>query len=237
MTGKGLILLLMGLFLYRVDATSNLNLIWLNNQGILALQKKNNFLAYQTLLKAIEKDSFNPVLRLNLGIIYLANKENSKALQEFKIAEEYAGSQKEIRFQARFNQAIVLAENGDIPGALKSYQSALALDPNAISVKTNIELLWQKGGSSGKQGDKKDSQQKEKGDQEGKSEEQKNEKNKSNKTGDEPKEKPKPKPFSSRDMTPETVDKILDELKSQEQRVRAEHYSKGQKERPRDKDW
>lgn len=214
-----------------------------NNQGVKALikdpEKPNTFGAYQKFAEAAAEDSFDPVIRLNMGFIFSMNKEPEKALAEYKMAEEFAGENKEVKFMAQFNQGVELGTKGDIPGALMAYQRALEISPDSKEVKNNIELLWQqqqgKGGGKGQQQNKGKNENGEGGESD-KPEEKPGEQGAGNK--EDQKQKPQqPKPFDSKELTPETVRKVLDELKSQEQKVRADHYSRGAKERPRDKQW
>ncbi|MBC7370947.1 MAG: tetratricopeptide repeat protein [Bdellovibrionaceae bacterium] len=60
-------------------------------------------------------------------------------------------------------------------------------------------------------------------------------KNEDKKYGGNP--KPQPKKFDSKDLSEGDVKKILQELKQQEQKIRAEFNRKEVKEQPRDKDW
>jgi tetratricopeptide (TPR) repeat protein len=218
---------------------TNLGAITPNNRAVKEIQENNQYKAYQSLVEAAAADSFDPAVRLNLGYVYLKNEEADKAAQEFSLAKQFAGDNKDLNFMANFNLGVALAAKGDIPGALAAYQEALEWEPGSKEVKTNIELLWnQQNGAKG--GGKSD--QKQKGSESDKSEGDKpnDQKNDNQQTGgNENKEQPKPqpKPFESQELTPETVRKVLEELKAQEQRVRADHYSKGAKERPRDKDW
>lgn len=214
---------------------TNLSAIAPNNRGVEALRAENEFKAYKNLVDAAAADSFDPTIHLNLGLTYMRNKEPEKALQEFKLAEELAGDKPDLQFMARFNQGVVLTEKSEIDGALAAYQAALELNPQSQETKTNIELLWQ-GQGGGKDG-KKDQDQK--GNQDQKQQQGENDQPQDPKEdpNQKPDEKKEPKPFDSKDLTPETVRKILEELKQQEQKVRADHYSKGAKERPRGKDW
>ncbi|MCB0407438.1 MAG: hypothetical protein KDD34_04480, partial [Bdellovibrionales bacterium] len=50
-------------------------------------------------------------------------------------------------------------------------------------------------------------------------------------------QKKKPKPFDSKELTKDDVRKILEEIKNQEQKIRAEVYEGQGKDKPRDKDW
>jgi Ca-activated chloride channel family protein len=215
---------------------TNLSAISPNNQGLRLLSKENQYGAYQKFIEAAAEDSFDPTIRLNLGVTYLMNKEPDKALGEFKMAETLA-TDNETKFQARFNQAVTLAGKKDIPGALHAYQSALELKPDSQEVKTNIELLWQQQQGQGEgEGDPQKDQNKDgKGD--GSEDQKKDQAQGGGEQKDQQPKKQQPKPFESKELTPDTVRKVLEELKSQEQRVRAEHYTKGAKERPRDKQW
>jgi hypothetical protein len=47
----------------------------------------------------------------------------------------------------------------------------------------------------------------------------------------------KPKSFQSPDLSQDDVKRILDEIKNQEQNIRAQDYEKGAREMPRAKDW
>ncbi len=234
-----LIMVLAALAMDQGRAT-NLSAILPNRQGVAELKKENTLLAYRKFVEATAEDSFDPSIRLNLGLSYQLNKECDKAKVEYQLADQLAEGKGDVAFMARFNRAICEADAGDIDAALVSYQAALEIHPESKEVKENIELLWQSqsGGKGGKKDDKKNQKPQDNDkDGEGKSEDKKNQPQSGQEPKPDEKEKPKPKPFNSREMNQETVDKIMEELKAQEQRVRADHYSKGAKEQPRDKDW
>jgi Ca-activated chloride channel homolog len=215
-------------------SAATLDAIIPNNRGVKALADSQNYKAYQSLVEAAAADSFDPTIRLNLGLAYAKNEEYDKAAAEFKIADQLAEQDRDVRFMARFNLGHTLAAKQDIPGALAAYQAALDIRPDSLETKTNIELLWKGGGQGGNSGQKQQSKNK---DDKGQGQNQGDER-KDQQKNDDGKDKQKPKPFESPDLTPETVGKILEELKAQEQRVRAEHYSKGaRKDQPRDKNW
>ena len=221
-----------------VNATG-LGAIGPNNRGVKALQEDNSYKAYQSLVEAAAVDSFDPTIRLNLGLAYLKNQEGDKAIQEFSLADQLAGEDAKVQFMARFNLGVALAAKGDVPAALNAYQAALELDPESKETKHNIELLWNnqsgaKGG--GKSDDKKKGAESDKSEGE-KPNDEKNDNQQAGGNENKDNPKPQPKPFESQELTPDTVRKILEELKAQEQKVRADHYSKGAKERPRGKDW
>ncbi len=233
-----MIVLILFSFLVSSAEAAEFGAIVPNNEGVLSLVKENPYQAYMKFVEALAEDPFDPTIRLNLGVAFGANKENEKALAEFKQAEEYAGDNLEIKFMARFNQGVMLSAMGDVPGALKAYQAALDINPTSVEVKTNIELLWQNQGGKGG-GGKSDKKNQDKNDQGegGENEDQKDKEPKDDQGQEKENQQKQPKPFDSKDLTPDTVKKILEELKAQEQRVRAEHYGKGAKERPRDKNW
>jgi Ca-activated chloride channel family protein len=91
------------------------------------------------------------------------------------------------------------------------------------------------------QGDKKD--QKDQGQGQNEKDKEKDPKDQQGqKEKEQPKEygknpKPQPKKFDSKDLSEGDVKKILQELKQQEQKIRAEFNRKDAKEQPRDKDW
>jgi tetratricopeptide (TPR) repeat protein len=108
-------------------------------------------------VEAAAADSFDPAIRLNLGLAYLKNEETDKAAQEFILL---ISSRRRIQrcSHARYDLGIALTSKQDIPGALSAYQAALELNPQSKEVKQNIELLWsQQNGSKGggKSDDKK----------------------------------------------------------------------------------
>jgi Ca-activated chloride channel family protein len=219
--------LIFGLFLTTNVSAMELEAVDLNNEGVAAFIKEEPYTAYTKLLEALKLDPFNAIVRLNLGLSFQANEEPAKAFKEYMTASRYAIDD-EQRFYALFNAGNAASADGKIPKALEAYQLALGIKPGDKEVKTNIELLWKGGGGQG-QGENKD-----KNDQQGKGE---GEQNDQNQTGPIQKPKPQPKKFDSQKLTKKDVRKILEELKNQEQKIRAKEYEKGQKEQPKTKDW
>jgi len=196
-----------------------------NREGISSFKRKNMYQAYQKFTKALEDDPLNPELQMNLARVFEENEQYDKAEQGYRAALKLLPADSSRRFEAQFNLAGVLAKQKRIDDALGAYQAALELDPDSLEVKTNIELLWQGGG--GGQGDgKQDQNQDQKGNdqQQGQGEQPKDQRN-------------KPKPFDSQHLTQDDVKRILDEIKNQEQNIRAQDYEKGQRERAKNKDW
>jgi Ca-activated chloride channel family protein len=189
--------------------------------------------AYRDLIQALSLDPLNPKLRQNLGLVYLVNRDEGKALAEFKLAAQLSNQNPQLKFESLFNAAVVSGAMSDIDGALAFYQAALELNPESLEVKKNIELLLNNQG----QGKGKD-QQEQAGDQgEQQQDQSQNQDNKGEGGQGEKQEQKGPKPFESKELTKEDVRRILEELKNQEQKIRAELLSKGAKEKPNGKDW
>jgi tetratricopeptide (TPR) repeat protein len=205
-----------------------------NRTGLKHLGDKAYYPAYQEFLKALESDPLNPDVQMNLGLTFEANEEYGKAEQAYRGALELVPEKSPLRFEALFNLAGALAKQKKIDAALAAYQACLEINPDSIEVKTNIELLWQGGQGQGK-GDQDDKNQK-KG-QDNKDQDQKRGRQSEKDQPEQQPRKQQPKPFQSQDLSKEDVKRILDEIKNQEQAIRAEEYQKGPKEAPRGKDW
>jgi tetratricopeptide (TPR) repeat protein len=157
-------------------------------------------------------------------------KDFDKAISQYKLAMKLAPGktkrEREVRFRSLFNIAAILGSQNKVDEALETYQNALEMKPDSKETKTNMELLTQ-GGSGGK-GDK-DSKDK---NEEGEGGEDQKDKNFSNK----PREN-QPQPYKGKDLSRQDVDRILDELKQQEEAIRAKDQREGGKDAPPDKDW
>lgn len=227
--------MLIFLFLPLASSASTVESFWHNRQALKKYGQKNFYPAYRDLLLALESDPLNPQLHLNLGRVFEANEEFDKAVQAYKSALELLPEGSKDRFHALFNLGSVYGQQKKLPEALDAYQAALEIEPESIEVKTNIELLTaqQQGGGGGEgEQDKKDENQKSKD-----SQDQKDQKDQNKDKPDDQQKKKQPKPFQSQELTPQDVKKILDEIKNQEQGIRAKEYEKGNREAPRGKDW
>ncbi|MBX3023178.1 MAG: tetratricopeptide repeat protein [Bdellovibrionales bacterium] len=203
-----------------------------NAEGVRQMEKKNFYPAYQSFLKALEDDPLSWQVQMNLGLVFEANEEYSKAVKAYTGAAHIAKEGSEERFSSLFNLGGALAKEQKIEEALKAYQAALDIKPDSLEVKNNIELLWQGGGGGGK-GDNQNKDKKEQ--QQGNNQQQREDSLKNPQK--EEKQKPQPKPFDSEDLSKEDVKRILDEIKNQEQSIRANEYQKGGKEASKGKDW
>ncbi|MDZ4661842.1 MAG: hypothetical protein SGJ18_09525 [Pseudomonadota bacterium] len=220
------ILLLMSFFIGEQVPAQDLSSVNHNRKGVVFLKEGQAYSAQNEFLKALEDEPFSAGIHLNLGLAFEMNKEPDKALKEYLQAIRYA-TDSDTRFYANFNAGQVVGD-ANIDLALSYYQAALEEKPESQETKQNIELLTQQKQGKGK-GDKKD----DKSDSENEDEEKDPNAPRTN----EPKEKPKP--FDSKEMTEEDVKRVLQELKNQEQSIRArqEKQDKQQREAPLDKDW
>lgn len=209
--------------------SSSLRTYILNREGLGQFNRKNYFSAYQKFTKGLEEEPLNPELQLNLARTFQENEEDEKAEKGYRAALQLLPPGSPRRFEALFNWAIVLAKLKRIDDALAAYQLALELYPDSLEVKTNIELLFQGGGGGGS-GENQDQKQDQKGDQ-------KKDQDPQQQPDDNKDKQKKPKPFESQDLSKEDVKRILDEIKNQEQNIRAQEYEKGAREMPRAKDW
>ena len=201
-----------------------------NNEGISQLDKENAYSGYKKLVQALEKEPFNPIIHLNLGLAFLVNEEPAKAVKAFSSAARLSEGDAEFQFYSLFNGGVAASQAGDIGSALEFYQAALNLRPDSREVKTNIELIWK--GQSGK------GQGQGKSDKNDKNDKKKNPNDKQDQNRDGPYEQKKqPQPFKSKDLSKQDMKKILEEIKNQEQKIRAQENEQGKKEAPNGKDW
>lgn len=200
----------------------NLSAVNANRKGVTQLTEGQSYSAMNEFLNALESEPFNAIVHLNLGLAFEMNKEPDKAHKEYQQALKYA-KDPETRFFANFNSGQVVGDS-NVDLALSYYQAALEDNPNSLETKQNIELLTQQSQGKGK-GNKKDQKDNSEDDQEQDPNAQRT---------NEPREKPKP--FDSKEMTEDDVKRILQELKNQEQSIRARQEKQG-KEAPLGKDW
>lgn len=239
--------ILVGGFLLATPSANATSLeAWFNNRaGVNALKENQSSLAYQKFLETLKSESLSPEVHLNLGLYFESVENYDEALKAYEVAEQLAKTSEE-KFYSLFNQGSVAAKKQDIDRALKAYQGALDIYPESAEVKKNIELLWQQSQGKGK-GKNKDDKNQDKNnqdqnkDQQGKGDkDQKDQKDpKDNKDQKDKKDQPKPnnQQFKSQQLSQEDVKKILEELKNQEQAIRAKEYERGKKENPKGKDW
>jgi Ca-activated chloride channel homolog len=203
---------------------------WKNNRAIQDMNQKKVLEGFEKLSDLAVRNPEEPLFQFNLGTAFIAVEQKEKSL---KMLRDLASSAEVLDpvlfFSVHYNLGVLYSDKDlfDLDKALEHYQMALLVNPTSIEVKTNIELLFQGGGGQG-QGDGEG----EEGDQDQEEGEQ----------PEEPQEftnKPKKQPnqFDSKDMSKQDVNQILEELKNQEQNIRAKYDRKGKKEADRDKNW
>ena len=193
-----------------------------------SLARTESYEAYRHLLGAIEQENFDSRLYLNLGLALEFNGDLDKSFLAYESAKKYSGGDSRINFLSLYNAARIQGQQGKVDEALRLYQGALEIQPDSIEVKTNIELLtaMKQGGGQGQggQGDEGDKNPQEPNSQD-------DSENKQYQSGRE-----QPRTFQSRELSEDDVRKILEEIKNQEQKIRAKEQ-KNAKERSRAKDW
>jgi len=238
--------------------------VYQNNKGIENLLKDNFLESEKYFLKALKSLNLSVPVLNNLGINYLKQGLPDKAILAFSEALKKAENPME-QFILNFNLGVVNQLGKKTKEAVQFYRQALNIDSTSKELKTNIELLLNNNGSEG-QGDKDNQDQKNNSKSNNKDEKNKNDKSqdkdkdnnqdsnknedssdpnnkdsKNDKSKDENKNyqpnKPQPKKFESKDLSQGDVNKILGELKQQEQKIRAEFNKREVKEKPKDKDW
>jgi tetratricopeptide (TPR) repeat protein len=223
------------LFCSPTFANETLSAIKENNEAVRRLEQEDTLGAEQKLLQALPESPFHPVLRLNLGLTYEIQKKYERAQREYEAALRTPGLNDELSFNAHFNAGNAATQNKNVDQALAHYQAALRHKPDSKEAKKNIELLMKQGAGKGKgqQGGGQGQDQDENKDQnQGQGQEQQQ-----NKNPNDPKDDKKQKEFKSENLSKEDVRKIMEELKSQEKKIRALEYGTKGKEAAPGKDW
>ena len=221
--------------------------VWNNREGIQAFKGNSPTVAQEKFVQGLSATPFEAKLHLNLGLSFETLGQNEKAQAAYETALKFAQDD-ETKFVANFNLGQMQQKAKNKDEALKYYQEALKYQPNSVETKTNIELLTQDGQGGGGQGDqqKKDQQDKDgKGDSQQQQADGDKEKEQKDKDGqgqqDKPKQygknKPQPQKFKSEELTQGDVNKILGEIKQQEQKIRADFNKREVKEQPNAQDW
>jgi Ca-activated chloride channel homolog len=197
-----------------------------NNRGIQDLDQKNVIGAQRRFLNSQRRDPKTWQARMNLALSFVAQGDIDKALNEFNAVAQDPKSTAQEKFLAHFNRGRLFQELKRKPEALDSYQMALRYDPVSLTAKTNIELLTQQsqGGGQG-QNQQQDQQQNQKPDQQG------GEQKKQDPGG------PQPQTPAQQKLSEKDIAKILEELKDQEQKVRALEFGSKGKDQDNAKNW
>ncbi len=207
--------------------------IYHNNQSILKISEKMNYEALSENIEALRFLPLAPELHINLGDLYILNKDFERAEKEFGTASRLALLNLEMKFDAYFNAGVAASQLKKVDPALAFYQESLEVKPDSIEAKTNIELLVQQQGGKGDGAGDPDSSKDDKKDDKGK---QGNRNDPNQKVQNEP-PKNQPQPYKGKEISKENVNKILDELKQQEQNVRAKFENRNVHNSKNEKDW
>lgn len=223
-----------------------------NNSGVAKFQLKNSSQALEDFTGALADLPYSSEVHYNIANSFMVRREYEKALSEYQQAIKNAPgdsrAERELKFLSYFNSAVAQTELKKVDEALDLYQKALDLKPDSLETKTNIELLTAQQ-SGGGDGDDKDQNKKDnKGKGKGKDDKDKDDKNDDKdkkddkKKEDDPNRKvtnprPSPRPFKSEELSQQDVKRILEELKRQEEQIRARIQNEQRKDAPPDKDW
>jgi Ca-activated chloride channel family protein len=198
------------------------------------IEKKDLYSAEKLYLSALESDPLNVFLRMNLGVVYEVQKKYEAAGKEYAVVANDETLDPELRALANFNLGNARASDKKVDGAISAYQMAfdLTLDPDLkTKIKNNIEVLMknsQGGGQSEGEGDGKT----------GENQDNKDKKDGKQKQPQDPQDQPnQEKPQQGKHMSKQDLERILEELKSQEQKIRAMEFGKGDKSPGPEKDW
>jgi Ca-activated chloride channel family protein len=206
-----------------------------NRSALGALEEKDPVKAIGEIQKGLSGDGLDAVMQYNLGVALEQQRDFEAAAKQFAFAARLTNDP-DLKFESLFNSARNLAENKKIPEALQAYQKALSVRPNSVEVKTNIELLMQQNQGGGDSDQENQSEDKKDGDKDG--DKPKDKDQRKPESGKKPDQRQQPRKFKSEEMTEQDVRRILDELKRQEEKIRAKEYNKNpQKERSNEKDW
>lgn len=199
---------------------------FINNEGIDHLQTKNYAVAQQKFLSALIYSRNDLTTRMNIAFTFELMGDREKAMQEYlSIVNDPAFAENPDLFYAYFNLAKAMGDAKKIDQALENYQKALSFRPDSIEVKTNIELLIQDGGGGGGGGENQDQQN-----QQDPQQDQQNQQPQDQQQEQKPKKNPE-------DLNEQDMQKIFEELKNQEQKIRELEYGEGTKKDPNGKDW
>lgn len=212
------------------ETGAGLGMAWHSWKMQSALKNKNLMSLRKKLSRMLEAYPLSPTVQFNWGVLADVEKDPQAAAGQYQAAADLAaGSQDaEMKYQAHFNAGNAWAQARNVEQALRSYQAALDVRPDSEEVKRNIELLMAgQGGGGGQEGE-----------QESK-EGQQNSQQQQSPQPEKPQQKQQQKrKFSNPNLTEQEVRKILDELKRQEENVRAKEFNqKPSKEPGNGKDW
>jgi tetratricopeptide (TPR) repeat protein len=231
----------------------SVDLIYQNNKAVRVFGVEKKLEAYELFLETLILDPYEPTVQFNVGSSLQALGEVEKAEKLYKQLLKDVNAQLtknlspveqqkwlKVKFALLYNLGVHYQGTQKIDEALDSYQQALELIPNSKEIKTNIEMMFTGGGGGKGDGKEKNKDQKD----DGKGEQDKKDQGEGDKQeeqkpsdGDRTNEKQKGKEFDQTQMSSEDLRRIMEELKQQEQGIRAKVQRKGEKAEPKDKQW
>ena len=203
--------------------------VWQNNWAVDQLSQKKFLQAHENFNELLSRQTFHPVFQFNLGFSFFSLGEVNKAIKMYKEILKLEPLPPEIEFSSLYNLGVLYhlllgEEPTNLDRALHFYQKALKFKPDSKKIKTNIELLFR--GSGGK-GSKRKNQRNKNGEQ-GAGGPVTNKPDKGQKDQ---------KKYKVEKMSKKDVERILNELKKQEQSIRAKYKRKKFREADREKSW
>ncbi|PWU14804.1 MAG: hypothetical protein C5B49_12620 [Bdellovibrio sp.] len=220
---------------------SGVSSFWGNELALASFKNNDYSLAQSRWSEASAEDPQNFPLIFNLGLGYQALGHGEDAKKSYQVIFNHPRAPAFLAFGGHFNQGVLHQSEKDVDQALRQYQAALDIQPDSKETKINIELMMQQQkqdqkGQSGKDGkNSQDNKDPSKDQKEGDDKDQDKKKDQPKKYADQP--KPQPRPFKSEQLDQKDVNKILAEIRQQEQKIRGEYNRREVKEQPRDKDW
>ena len=99
--------------------------IYHNNLSLKKISEKMNYEALSEAIDALKYLPLAPEIHINLGDLYLINKDFEKAQKEFGTASRLALQNEEMKFDGLFNAGVAATQLKKTEDALGFYQSAL----------------------------------------------------------------------------------------------------------------
>lgn len=255
------------LFSYSAELLASVSSIevYRNNEAVQKIEAEDLSQASAILHDLVAKNPNLGVPRLNLAGIYLQNQDNASSralLQDLLRSLLDPAKQKNFRsleerdflfFVVYFNLGYLSAlEKESWAEALAYYRQALNYQADDLATKLNIELLVEQqmqsasdsGGDSSEDKDKqKDQQKKDSQDSSGKEQKpqdkkdpEKDQQDSQDKKYADQKKAKKPQ-FKENELNKQDVKRIFEELKRQEEKIRAKMNEQNQQESNNEKDW
>ncbi len=217
-----------------------------NNKAAELIEQDQSLEAQGLLQRSVVNHNDRAELHYNLGLSYDKNENFDKALKEYEIAAQTT-KDANLKFLANFNAARILGDKKLVGEALSKYQAALDANPGSVEAKTNIELLTKEDAGGGQGKDKKDPKDQKNDQNEDKKDGKQDQSDKSQGDKDKKDQNPQqkqdqkkqqPQEYKPENLSKEDVQKIFEELKRQEDKIRGKIYEeKKSRETPVDKDW